>query len=50
MSKITTKLNFVGLMTRFKYFQNRLINTNISMKMKEQIERGFAINMKEYKN
>ena len=29
------KLNFVGLMMRFSYFLNQLINTNVSVNMKE---------------
>ena len=34
MSK-ATKTDFVGLMMRFSYFMNQLINTDVSVNMKE---------------
>ena len=29
------KMNFVGLMIRFSYFLNQLVNTNVSVKIKD---------------
>ena len=43
------KLSFVGLMMRFSYFLNQLINTNVNVNIKEEIGRAFALSMKEYK-
>ena len=41
------KLNFVELMMRFSYFLHQLINTDVSVNMKEKIGRAFVLSMKE---